>query len=49
MAGEFQSFLIRPHSKQFDGFIEGLAEVELNVFHLELARFDLGKVEDVVE
>ncbi len=49
IGNEFQMFLMRGGRKQFEHVVHQYAQVEVGVLQLQLARFDLRKVENVVD
>ena len=49
LAGQFQPLLVRPQGQRLQGVAQGVAQVEGDCVQLQLARLDLGEVEDVVD
>ena len=49
MAKQFETLLVRAQGERKSRVIEHFAQVETGGFQFELARLDLGKVEDVVD
>ena len=46
---ELQAFLLRLHRKCLDDFTQTLPQIEAQMIQFHLARFDLGKIQNVVE
>ena len=47
--GQFQSFLGRLHRQRLTGAADAFPQAEIDALQFQLARLDLGKVENVVE
>ena len=49
LAAQFEALGARAQHQNFDRLLDDLAQPELDVLELELARLDLGEVQDVVD
>ena len=49
VAGQFQALAVRAHGQRLHRVAQAFAQVEVDAVQLELARLDLGEVEDVVD
>jgi hypothetical protein len=49
MAGELEPFLAGPEAEGLHRVVQRVAQAELDRFEVQLARLDLGEVEDVIE
>ena len=49
LAGELDAFLRRPQRKRPNGFFHQPGQIEFDGVHFQLARFDLGEIQNVVD
>ena len=49
VAQELQLFFRRPQSQSLQSFFQLVPQIEINGFQFDLAGFDFGKVQDVID